>query len=315
MDKNKKLDDFFKPKENSKSSTKNNNSTGKRKAEDNLEIKPLSKRKKSFSNDENNKREEKLDEKIEENIINSNLNDKLSDDISLNTFETFINGLDTWKEPLKKFTNSDKMKSIYKFIVQEYKSKIIYPPQELIFNAFQKTHWNDLKIVILGQDPYPNKGQGMGLSFSVNRGVAVPKSLVNIYKCLEKDKKLNFKSPSHGDLTKWAQQGVFLLNATLTVVDKSANSHQKTSGWSEFTDFVIKTISDSKKGIIFLLWGNFAIAKKKLIDAKKHHIIENIHPSPLAASKADFTISDQFSKANEYLIDEGMLAVDWNLDK
>jgi uracil-DNA glycosylase len=232
---------------------------------------------------------------------------------SLETFEDFINGLCTWKEYLNPYINSDKMKNTYNFVKKEYAANLVHPSKELIFNAFNKTSWDNLKVVIIGQDPYPNVGQAMGLSFSVNRGVAVPMSLKNIYKCLEKDNKLTFKAPKHGDLSRWAEQGVFLLNATLTVIDKKPNSHQKNSGWSEFTDNVIKVISQKKEGIVFLLWGNFAIQKKKLIDVKKHHVIENIHPSPLAATKGDFTKSDQFSKANEYLEKEGKGAVDWNL--
>jgi uracil-DNA glycosylase len=168
-----------------------------------------------------------------------------------------------------------------------------------------------LKVVIIGQDPYPNPGEGMGLSFSVTKGITVPASLRNIYKCLDEDKQCNFKKPNHGDLTKWAEQGVFLLNATLTVVHKDANSHQKASGWADFTDSVIKTIDTEKTGIVFLLWGNFAKAKKKFI-SNKNHIIENIHPSPLAASKGNFS-TDQFSKANEYLEKEGKTLIDWNL--
>lgn len=232
---------------------------------------------------------------------------------SLDSLDSFISGLGTWKEPLSKFIKTDRMNSIYKFCKGEYAKNTVYPPQDLIFNAFNTTTWQNLKVVIIGQDPYPNIGQAMGLSFSVNRGIAVPKSLVNIYKCLENDKKLNFKPPKHGDLSGWASQGVFLLNATLTVIDKKANSHQKTSGWSDFTDFVIKTISDQKKGVVFLLWGNFAIAKKKLINCSKHLVIESIHPSPLAATKGDFTKSTQFSEVNEYLAKNEREIIDWNL--
>ena len=174
------------------------------------------------------------------------------------------------------------MEKIYNFVKKEYTNKIVinfiflififkvYPPKDLIFNAFKVTSWDNLKIVVIGQDPYPNIGEAMGLSFSVPKNIKTPKSLINIYKCLNKDEKIkNFKIPNHGDLTKWAEQGVFLLNATLTVVHKEANSHQKTSGWSNFTDYVIKTISEKKKNIVFLLWGKFAVDKKKFIDLKK----------------------------------------------
>ena len=206
------------------------------------------------------------------------------------------------------------MKTIYNFIKRQFEINVIHPPKELIFNAFSKTSWDNLKVVIIGQDPYPTAGNAMGLSFSVNKGVAIPKSLLNIFKCLEKDTKLNFKRPKHGDLTKWVEQGVLLLNTTLTVVDRKASSHIKTSGWMEFTDNVIQKINSEKKGIVFLLWGNLAIQKKKILDVDKHYVIENIHPSPLACGKGDFTKSDQFSKANSYLVKEGKEEIDWNLD-
>jgi uracil-DNA glycosylase len=239
---------------------------------------------------------------------------KSESDHSFPSLEEFKESLGTWREPLKGFINTDKMKSIYNFISKEYSTKTILPPKDLIFNAFDKTTYDNVKVVIIGQDPYPTQGNAMGLSFSIPRGVKIPKSLQNIYKCLEKDEKVIFKTPNHGDLTKWATQGVFLLNATLTVEANNANSHQKKSGWVDFTDFVIKSISNQKSGIVFLLWGKYAIDKKKFIDNKKHFIIENIHPSPLAASKGDFTESKQFSEANEILAKEGKEPIDWSLD-
>ncbi len=234
------------------------------------------------------------------------------------TYEAFIDKLETWKMPLKSFINppnNTQMKSIYNFVKKEYENKTIFPPKNLLFNAFSKTPWNKLKVVIIGQDPYPNPGDAMGLSFSVPKFQRIPGSLINIFKCLENDKKLQFIRPKHGDLTPWAEQGVFLINATLTVECKKANSHQKNSGWSKFTDFVIKQISSQKKNIVFLLWGNFAIAKSSLIDSKKHLIIKNIHPSPLAQSKGDFTKSDQFSQTNEYLEKAGIEPINWYLNK
>ena len=232
------------------------------------------------------------------------------------TYESFIDKLETWKIPLKEFINppnNTQMKSIYNFAKKEYETKTIFPPKNLIFNAFSKTPWDKVKVVIIGQDPYPNPGDAMGLSFSVPKSQRIPGSLINIYKCLEKDKKLKFVKPKHGDLCSWAEQGIFLINATLTVECKKANSHQKTSGWAKFTDFVIKQISLQKKNIVFLLWGNFAIAKSSLIDGNKHLIIKNIHPSPLAQSKGDFTKSEQFSQANEFLEKNGIEPINWNI--
>ena len=232
------------------------------------------------------------------------------------SYESFINKLETWKTPLKSFINppdNSIMKSIYNFVKNEYLSKTIFPPKNLIFNAFSTTPWDKIKVVIIGQDPYPNPGDAMGLSFSVPKTQPIPGSLRNIYKCLEKDKKINFIRPKHGDLISWAEQGVFLLNATLTVECKKPNSHQKNSNWSKFTDFVIKQISIQKKNIVFLLWGNFAINKSKLINTSKHLIIKNIHPSPLAQSKGDFTNSEQFSQTNEYLIKNGIEPINWQI--
>ena len=232
------------------------------------------------------------------------------------TYESFIDKLETWKIPLKTFIappNNSQMKSIYNFIKKEYETKTIFPPKNLIFNAFSKTPWDKVKVVIIGQDPYPNPGDAMGLSFSVPKNQRIPGSLINIYKCLEKDNKLKFIKPRHGDLSSWAEQGVFLINATLTVECKKANSHQKNSGWAKFTDFVIKQISLQKKNIVFLLWGNFAIAKSSLIDGNKHLIIKNIHPSPLAQSKGDFTKSEQFSQTNEYLEKNGIEPINWDI--
>ena len=166
-------------------------------------------------------------------------------------------------------------------------------------------------MVIIGQDPYPSPNEAMGLSFSVPKGIKVPASLKRIYKCLENDKEQNFKSPTHGDLTKWAEQGVLLLNATFTVEHKSPNSHKK-CGWLNFTDEVIKKISAETKGVVFLLWGNFAIEKGKLVDSDKHAIITNIHPSPLAASSGDFLNSKQFSEVNEALKKFGKSEISWN---
>ena len=232
------------------------------------------------------------------------------------TYSSFIETLETWKDPLKDYIlepNNKNMLYTYNFLKKEYENKIIFPPKENIFKAFQITKYSEIKVVIIGQDPYPNPGDAMGLSFSVNKSQRIPQSLLNIYKCLEKDNNIQFKKPLHGDLTSWAEQGVFLLNSTLTVECKKANSHQKNSKWNLFTDFVISKISSLKKNIVFLLWGNFAIEKKKLIDGKKHLIITNIHPSPLAQKKGDFTISKQFSECNEYLKKNGIKEINWQI--
>ena len=276
------------------------------------------KRKSSASKkDEEDKKEEisdqpntkKTPKKVEEKVHKEKNNSKFFD-----TYEDFIDELGSWKEPLKTFINppgNNTMKFIYSYVKKEYETKIIHPPKDMIFTAFQKTPFEKVKVVIIGQDPYPTPGDAMGMSFSVPATQKVPKSLVNIYKCLEKDQKIKFTAPKHGDLSKWGEQGVFLLNATLTVESRKANSHQKTSKWGEFTDFVISQISKQKKNVVFLLWGKFAIDKSKLIDKSKHCVITNIHPSPLAQKSGDFTASDQFSKANEYLKKNGLEEIDW----
>jgi uracil-DNA glycosylase len=187
--------------------------------------------------------------------------------------------------------------------------KIIYPPGPLIFRAFELTPFNELKVVILGQDPYHNPGQAMGLSFSVPKGVRTPPSLKNVYKELHSD--IGFSIPDHGDLTQWAEQGVFLLNAMLTVEERKPGSHKKI-GWQKFTDAVIKTISDNKEGIIFMLWGRYAQSKKVLIDTEKHHVLEAAHPSPLARNA--FSGCKHFSKCNHLLIEQGQSIINWTID-
>lgn len=253
---------------------------------------------------------------LEEKQIPNKISEEKSTSKFYPTYDSFIDELGSWKQPLKTFINPPnniQMKSIYNFVKKEYENKNIFPPKNLIFNAFRTTPWDNIKVVIIGQDPYPNPGDAMGLSFSVPKSQRIPGSLNNIYKCLERDNKIKFVRPKHGDLSSWANQGVFLLNATLTVECKKPNSHQKNSGWSKFTDFVIKQISLQKNNIVFLLWGNFAIAKSSLIDSKKHLIIKNIHPSPLAQSKGDFSKSEQFSQTNEYLAKNGIKEIDWSI--
>jgi uracil-DNA glycosylase len=186
--------------------------------------------------------------------------------------------------------------------------KTIYPPGSLIFNAFNTTPFEQVKVVILGQDPYHRPGEAMGLSFSVPRGVRIPPSLKNIYKELHED--LGIPIPNHGDLTKWAEQGVFLLNAMLTVERSQAGSHKKI-GWQNFTDAVIRKLSDEREGLVFMLWGNFAKRKKELIDEQKHLVLEAAHPSPLAGGA--YFGSRHFSQANKYLEEHGREPIDWNL--
>jgi len=201
-------------------------------------------------------------------------------------------------------------------VAAEYKKQTIFPPAPFILNAFKKVPFSNLKAVIVGQDPYIKPGEAMGLSFSVPKTIKVPGSLNNIYKALEADKELNFKRPSppHGDLTKWAMQGVLLLNAVLTVVPGKSNSH-KGLGWENFTDAVIKAISNKKSGVSFLLWGKFAQNKKKLINSANNKIMEYCHPSPLAmGSGNDFSKCRHFGDTNKYLKSQGKTPIDWNVD-
>ena len=216
---------------------------------------------------------------------------------------------DSWKKVLKDEFEKEYFPEIKSFLVNEIKSgKTIYPPGKLIFNAFNLTPFDKLKVVIIGQDPYHGPGQAMGLCFSVPKGVAIPASLKRIYK--EQKEDVGIDIPTHGDLTSWAKQGVFLLNAILTVEHKSPGSHKKI-GWQEFTDSVIKKISEEKEGIVFLLWGNFAKAKKVLIDESKHFILESAHPSPLAGNA--FFGNHHFSKTNEILAKQGKKPVNWQV--
>lgn len=188
--------------------------------------------------------------------------------------------------------------------------QVIYPPGSLLFNAFNKTPFGRVKVVILGQDPYHGAGQAMGLSFSVPKGIQPPPSLINIFKELKAD--IGLKTPGHGDLTHWSGQGVLLLNASLTVRANEPNSHSKI-GWHEFTDSVIKTLSDKREGLVFMLWGRFAQDKSLLIDETKHLILKAAHPSPFSADKGFFGCG-HFSRANQYLTKNGREPVDWGLD-
>jgi uracil-DNA glycosylase len=215
-----------------------------------------------------------------------------------------------WKEILKpEFSKPYFRQIVLHLRTEKSQNKIIYPPGGLIFNAFDTTPIDKVKVVILGQDPYHGPGQAHGLCFSVPDGIAQPPSLVNIFTELHND--LGVPIPKHGNLTKWAQQGVFLLNASLTVRAAEPMSHSKI-GWAEFTDCVIRKISEQKEHVVFMLWGKFAQEKRVLIDESKHLILKAAHPSPLSAS-AGFMGCRHFSKANEYLVKNGIDPVDWKL--
>jgi len=222
---------------------------------------------------------------------------------------TNVNIHPSWKEVLSDEFQQPYFATIKQFLVQEKKAgNTVYPPGNLIFNAFNATPFEEVKVVILGQDPYHGPGQAMGLSFSVQHNVGVPPSLINIYKELETD--LDFKVPGHGDLTAWANQGVFLLNASLTVRAREANSHQKI-GWQKFTDAVIRNLSSKREGIVFLLWGGFAKKKASLIDKERHHVLTSGHPSPLSANRGYWFGNKHFSKTNELLKSQGKQPVNW----
>ncbi len=217
----------------------------------------------------------------------------------------------SWHEVLKNEFTKAYFQQIATFLKAEKAAgKTIYPPGSLIFNAFEQTPFSGLKVVILGQDPYHGAGQAHGLSFSVPANVQPPPSLVNIFKEIETD--IGVSMPMRfGNLTQWAQQGVLLLNAVLTVRASEPASHAKI-GWMDFTDAVISKISAEKKGIVFMLWGKFAQEKQMLIDATKHHILKAAHPSPFSADKGFFGCR-HFSKANDFLVKEGLEPIDWKL--
>lgn len=216
----------------------------------------------------------------------------------------------SWKQVLRDEFEQEYFKGLIHFIKTEIAAgKIIYPAGSLIFQAFEKTPFDQVKVVILGQDPYHNPGQANGLSFSVPDGMRKPPSLVNIFKELKDD--LGLEIPESGNLERWAKQGVLLLNASLSVRQGEPGSHGR-AGWVNFTDAVIKKISDEKKHVVFLLWGNFAQQKESLIDQSKHFILTAPHPSPLSAHRG-FLGSKHFSKTNELLMQESIQPVDWKL--
>ena len=212
-----------------------------------------------------------------------------------------------WLEPLSKEFQKPYYKELFQFVKQEYSSTQVFPPADDIFNAFHLTPLNEVKVVIIGQDPYHNVGQAHGLCFSVKPDVDLPPSLVNIYQELKDD--LGCKIPNNGYLVKWAKQGVLMLNTVLTVRAHMANSHHG-KGWEQFTDAAIRALNEQNRPIVFILWGRSARDKKKLITNPSHYIIESAHPSPLSAYNGFFG-SKPFSKTNEYLIKVGKTPIDF----
>jgi len=215
----------------------------------------------------------------------------------------------SWKMVLADEFNKEYFLELKSFLLEEKKTYRVFPPGKLIFNAFDHTPFDRVKVVLLGQDPYHGAGQAHGLCFSVPEGVPKPPSLVNILKELKSD--LGYDEPLHGNLTKWADQGVLLLNATLTVRENQAGSHQN-HGWETFTDAAIKQLSERREGLIFILWGNYAIAKKALIDTSRHAILSSVHPSPLSAHRGFFGCR-HFSQVNKLLRQHGVEEIDWRL--
>lgn len=214
---------------------------------------------------------------------------------------------ESWKQRLAPEFEKDYFVRLTDFVRAEYRSNTIYPPGKLIFNAFNLCPFDQAKVVIIGQDPYHGPGQAHGLCFSVNEGVAFPPSLRNIFKEIESD--LGTPVPAHGDLTRWANQGVLLLNATLTVRAHQAGSHQR-MGWEEFTDAAIRILAKEREHLVFILWGAYAQKKGSFIDRNKHLVLASAHPSPLSAYNGFFG-NKHFSRANEYLISHGQTPIQW----
>lgn len=217
----------------------------------------------------------------------------------------------SWQELLQEEMEKTYYQQLRKFLVNEYQYHTVYPDKHSIFNALHYTDYKDVKVVILGQDPYHGPGQAHGLSFSVKPGVKAPPSLVNIYKELKDD--LGYEIPTHGYLVQWAKEGVLLINAVLTVRGGQANSH-KNKGWEIFTDRIIQLLNERQEPMVFVLWGSQAIAKEAMINGEKHHIIKSPHPSPLAAYRGFFG-SKPFSRANHFLESKGIEPIDWKIEE
>jgi uracil-DNA glycosylase len=215
---------------------------------------------------------------------------------------------ESWKAKLKTEFEKPYFEALSNFVKFAYKNHICYPPGNLIFNAFNKCSFNNTKVVILGQDPYHGPNQAIGLSFSVDDGVAFPPSLINIFKELNQDLAVPF--PKSGNLERWAEQGVLLLNSILTVQAGMPGSHQN-KGWELFTDAVIRCLNDEKEGIVFILWGKYAQDKGKIIDSSKHFVLKSKHPSPMSANFGGWFGNKHFSQANNYLRSKGIKEIEW----
>jgi len=213
----------------------------------------------------------------------------------------------SWKQQLGEEFSKPYFQHLTEFVKSEYKTQTVYPPGKEIFRAFDVCGFDDVKVVILGQDPYHGPKQANGLAFSVHDGVRMPPSLVNIFKEIQNE--LGKELPPTGNLERWAEQGVLLLNATLTVQARNPGSHQR-KGWEEFTDAVIRKVSENKSGVVFMLWGAYAQKKGEIIDASKHLVLKSAHPSPYSADRGFFG-NGHFIKANEYLKQQGKEPIDW----
>jgi uracil-DNA glycosylase len=215
---------------------------------------------------------------------------------------------ESWKKRLKTEFELPYFENLINFVKNEYQKGVCYPPGKLIFNAFDKCSFEDTRVVILGQDPYHGPRQANGLSFSVNDGLNFPPSLINIFKELNDDLAIPF--PKSGNLERWAEQGVLLLNSTLTVRASEAGSHQN-KGWEQFTDAIIRCINDEKQGVVFMLWGKYAQDKGKIIDTSKHFVLKSKHPSPMSANFGGWFGNKHFSQANNYLSSRGVAEIEW----
>jgi uracil-DNA glycosylase len=216
----------------------------------------------------------------------------------------------SWKEMLREEFNQEYFERLITFVKNEYSRTRCYPPGSKIFAAFDRTPFEDVKVVIIGQDPYHGQGQANGLCFSVADGVPHPPSLINIFKEIHADPDVAAQYPKSGNLERWADQGVLLLNTVLTVEQGKAGSHQK-KGWEQFTDQVIRLLSEERKNLVFMLWGGFAKGKAKLIDDKKHFVLTSGHPSPLSANRGYWFNNKHFSRCNRYLQERGIEPIKW----